>query len=131
MQDLDNLKDFISNKHPHVVSVSATSREALSIIEDVKEVVTELEQESQMAPISVELIDTELATVFMNSAKAQADFREYPALLKQAVSLARRTQDPLIEFCQLCNPDEDILALKYHSLQVRWKLFIFWFAVSK
>ena len=48
----------------------------------------------------------------------QQEFREYPALLRQAVSLARRLQDPLIEFSQLCNPDEDILALKYHPLQV-------------
>jgi len=44
--------------------------------------------------------------------------REYPALLRQAVSLGRRLQDPLIEFAQLCNADEDILCLHYHPLQV-------------
>lgn len=48
----------------------------------------------------------------------QHDFREYPSLLRQALSLARRLQEPLVEFAQLCNPDEDILSLKYHTLQV-------------
>ena len=48
----------------------------------------------------------------------QQDFREYPPMLRHAISVARRLQDPLIEFCQLCNPDEDILAIKYHPLQV-------------
>jgi len=45
--------------------------------------------------------------------------REYPALLRQAVSLGRRLQDPLLEFAQLCNADDDILCLHYHPLQVR------------
>lgn len=47
-----------------------------------------------------------------------ADFREYPELLRQAVSLARKMQDPLIEYSQLCTADDEILSLRYHSLQV-------------
>lgn len=39
-------------------------------------------------------------------------------MLRQAVSLARRIQDPLIEFAQVCSSDEDILCLKFHPLQV-------------
>ena len=31
--------------------------------------------------------------------------------------LARRMQDPLIEFSQLCGPEKDILCLRYHPLQ--------------
>ena len=50
----------------------------------------------------------------------QHDFREYPSLLRQALSLARRLQEPLVEFAQLCNPDEDIISLKYHTLQVSY-----------
>lgn len=48
----------------------------------------------------------------------QNEFRDYPPVLRHAVSVARRLQDPLIEFASLCNPDEDILCLKYHPLQV-------------
>ncbi|CAN7987050.1 unnamed protein product [Ixodes hexagonus] len=47
----------------------------------------------------------------------QNDFRDYPLLLRQAISLARRMQDPLVEFSQLCTPDEEIFCLKYHPLQ--------------
>ena len=48
----------------------------------------------------------------------QSEFRDYPQLLRQAISLARRMQDPLIEFSQLCTSDEEILCLRYHTLQV-------------
>jgi len=50
----------------------------------------------------------------------QSDFRDYPELLRQAISLARRLQDPLVEFSQLCTTDEEILCLRYHSLQVKF-----------
>ena len=45
-------------------------------------------------------------------------FREHPAVLKQAISVGRRLQDPLVEFSQLCNPENDILCLRYHPMQV-------------
>uniref|UniRef100_A0A670YW18 SPT6 homolog, histone chaperone and transcription elongation factor n=1 Tax=Pseudonaja textilis TaxID=8673 RepID=A0A670YW18_PSETE len=45
------------------------------------------------------------------------EFRDYPPVLRQAVSLARRIQDPLVEFAQVCSPDEDILCLKLHPMQ--------------
>ena len=51
------------------------------------------------------------------SKQAEMEFREFPELLRVAVSLGRRLQDPLLEFSQLCNPDNEILCLKYHPLQ--------------
>ena len=44
-------------------------------------------------------------------------FREYPTVLRQAVSLARRMQDPLIEFAQLTGAEKEIICLRYHPLQ--------------
>ena len=41
------------------------------IIDDIKTVITELEQEQQMAPINVELVDNELAMVYENTQKAE------------------------------------------------------------
>ncbi|XP_071094189.1 transcription elongation factor SPT6-like [Haliotis cracherodii] len=115
--EMEKLKDFISTKKPHVVAVTAESRDALRVIEDIKQLIGDLEQEEQMAPISVELMDNELAMVYEASNKSQAEFREYPPVLRHAVSVARRLQDPLVEFAQLCNADEDILCLKYHPQQ--------------
>ena len=63
------------------------------------------------------MMNDNLSKVYANSSYAESDFREYPAVLRQAVSLARRVQDPLVEFAQLCGPDKEILCLRYHPLQ--------------
>lgn len=62
-------------------------------------------------------MENELAKVYMNSKRAEADFADFPATLRQAISLARRLRDPLPEFCQLYTPDQEILCLSYHPLQ--------------
>ena len=59
----------------------------------------------------------EKAKVFVNINKAGVDFRDYPDVLKEAISIGRRIQDPLLEFSQLCGPENDILCLRYHPMQ--------------
>lgn len=115
--DLLAIRNFINTKKPHVVCIGGESREALMIAEDVKGVIADLVESEQFPMINVEIIDNELAKVYANSNKGVADFREYPELLRQAVSLARKLQDPLIEYSQLCTADEEILSLRYHPLQ--------------
>lgn len=115
--DLSALKNFLSQKRPHVVVIGGESREAHMIAEDVKGIVNELSTSDHFPVIGVEILDNELAKVYANTNKGMADFREYPELLRQAVSLARKMQDPLIEFSQLCTPENDLLSLRYHSLQ--------------
>ncbi|XP_022665863.1 transcription elongation factor SPT6-like isoform X3 [Varroa destructor] len=116
-RDMEKLKRFLADKKPHCVVISAESREALSVKEDVEQAIRELSEEEQFPPLQVMLLDNELAMVYATSKRAEQDFAQYPPLLKQAVSLARRMQDPLIEFSQLCGHDEEILCLKYHPLQ--------------
>lgn len=115
--DLLAIRNFINTKKPHVVCIGGESREALMIAEDVKGVIADLVEAEQFPMINVEIIDNELAKVYANSNKGMSDFREYPELLRQAVSLARKLQDPLIEYSQLCTPDEELLSLRYHPLQ--------------
>lgn len=117
LMDLRNLKEFILNKRPHVVVIGGESREAQMIQSDIQEIIKELMEEEQFPNISVEIIDNELAKIYANSQKGASDFKEYPTLLKQAVSLCRKIQDPLLEYSQLCGPDEEIMCLRYHSLQ--------------
>uniref|UniRef100_U3I284 Transcription elongation factor SPT6 n=1 Tax=Anas platyrhynchos platyrhynchos TaxID=8840 RepID=U3I284_ANAPP len=116
-QDIETLKKFLLNKKPHVVTIAGENRDAQMLMEDVKRIVHELDQGQQLSSIGVELVDNELAILYMNSKKSENEFRDYPPLLRQAVSLARRIQDPLIEFAQVCSSDEDILCLKLHPLQ--------------
>ncbi|XP_025986196.2 LOW QUALITY PROTEIN: transcription elongation factor SPT6 [Solenopsis invicta] len=115
--DLLALKNFIATKKPHVVVVAGESREAMMIAADIKECITHLSEEEQFPNIQVEICDNELAKIYSNSNKGISEFRDYPELLRQAISLARRMQDPLVEFSQLCTADEEILCLKYHNLQ--------------
>uniref|UniRef100_A0A8C9VVV6 SPT6 homolog, histone chaperone and transcription elongation factor n=1 Tax=Scleropages formosus TaxID=113540 RepID=A0A8C9VVV6_SCLFO len=118
MEEDDDLMDATQGKGIRVLGVAfASSRDAHMIIEDIKRTVSELEQESSLPAIGVELVDNELATLYMNSKKSEADFRDYPPLLRQAVSVARKIQDPLVEYAQVCSSDEDILCLKLHPLQ--------------
>lgn len=115
--DLQAITEFIRNKKPHVIVVGGESREALMVQKDFQECVKTLVDEDQFPEIQVEIMDNELAKIYANSNKGTADFREYPVVLRQAISLARRMQDPLVEFSQLCNADEEILCLRYHMLQ--------------
>uniref|UniRef100_A0A8C5F9L4 SPT6 homolog, histone chaperone and transcription elongation factor n=1 Tax=Gadus morhua TaxID=8049 RepID=A0A8C5F9L4_GADMO len=117
LHDLETLKKFLNNKKPHIIAVAGENRDAQLVIEDFKRTVSELEQESSFPSIAVELVDNELAILYMNSKKSEADFRDYPPLLRQAVSVARKIQDPLVEYSQVCSSDEDILCLKLHPLQ--------------
>ena len=87
------------------------------IVFKVMDVIKELEEEEQFPSIKVNLMNDNLSKVFANSKRAEQDFREFPNVLRQAISLARRMQDPLIEFTQLCGPENEILALRYHPLQ--------------
>lgn len=88
------------------------------VFDDLKAAVADLEADGQIShQVDVELVNNELAKVYMDSKRAQTDFPDYPLLLRQAISVARRLLDPLLEFSQLCNQDDEILCMKFHPLQ--------------
>ena len=95
------LKDFIKQRRPHCIVIGVADRAAMHIKRDIETVVKELMDEEQFPNIKVTLMNDNLAKVYSNSKRAEQDFREFPSVLRQAVSLARRMQDPLTEFCQL------------------------------
>ncbi|KAK0178826.1 hypothetical protein PV327_007674 [Microctonus hyperodae] len=115
--DLLAIKNFISTKKPHVIVIGGESREALMISSDIKECLVALAEDEQFPMLQVEILDNDLAKIYANSNKGISEFRDYPELLREAISLARRLQDPLVEFSQLCTPDDEILCLKYHAQQ--------------
>lgn len=115
--DLESLAEFMRNKKPHVIAIGGESRESLNIQVDLRELVAQLVEDDKYPEINVEIVDNDLAKIYANSKKGEADFREYPLLLRQAISVARRLRDPLVEYSQLCSADEEILCLRYHTLQ--------------
>ena len=68
---METLKQFILKKHPHVITIATGCRDSLTILEDIKLSIQELEQENQMPPINVELVDHEVAEIFEKSPRAE------------------------------------------------------------
>ena len=85
-----------------MIAVSGESREATMLIEDLKLLVAKLVEDESWPNINIELIDNNLAKVFSNSTRAEAEFREYPALLREAISIARCVQVLHFSFFQHC-----------------------------
>ncbi|KAK4315769.1 hypothetical protein Pmani_013007 [Petrolisthes manimaculis] len=115
--DIRRMQDFIFRRKPHMVAISGESRESLMVKEDLIQILKDLEEQEQFPKINAEIIENELSSIYAMSKKGESDFIDYPPLLRQAISIGRRVQDPLIEFSQLCNPDEELLNLKFHPLQ--------------
>lgn len=116
-KEMEVLKNFILKHRPHVVAVTAQCREALNVAEDIRRCIMDLEQQQQMSPIHVEIVDGEVARIFEASPRSEAEFREYPPLLRHAISVGRRLQDPLIEFASLCDGEGELECLKLNPLQ--------------
>lgn len=117
-KDMEKLKSFIIKHQPRVVAVAAESRESTTVVEDITRALQELEQEQSMSQIYVELVDGEAARIYQDSPRAVNDFPEYPSLLRHAISIARRLQDPLEEFTNLLSEsEEELLCLRFHPLQ--------------
>ena len=68
---MEVLKNFILKHRPHVVAVTAQCREALSVVEDIRRCIIDLEQQQQMSPIHVEIVDGEVATIFEASPRSE------------------------------------------------------------
>lgn len=115
--DILAITNFIRNKKPHVIVIGGESFRALNLQQDFRDIVQNLVDEDQFPNISIEILNNDLAKVYANSKRALLEFREYPEMLRIAISIARRLQDPLIEYSQLCSADEEILCLRYHTLQ--------------
>ncbi|EFX73665.1 hypothetical protein DAPPUDRAFT_57945, partial [Daphnia pulex] len=116
-KNLKMLKNFISSEKPHAIAVSAKSREAITLVEYLRAMISELVKDENWPTINVELVDNSLAKVFAKSTQAESEFPQRPLLLREAISIARQLQDPLVEYSQLFNADEDILELEFHSMQ--------------
>ena len=117
-EDMVALRKFIKHKRPHVIAVAAEDMDARSVMRDVQGILQDLKEQDEFPDaLEVILVDNNLAKVYANTPKARLDFRDYPDVLVQAISVARRLQDPLVEFSQLCGPEKDILCLRFHPMQ--------------
>jgi transcription elongation factor SPT6 len=117
-KEIEILTMFIRNKRPHGIAICTDDRNATTVARDLEDLIHQMTaDDASFPPIKVILVDNNLAKVYANTNKSNTDFRDHPPVLKQAISVGRRLQDPLVEFSQLCNPENDILCLRYHTHQ--------------
>lgn len=114
------VKSLIATKKPHVIAIAGESIDALMIAEEFEKMIASLMEEKNFPKINVEIVDNKAAIVYSNSRRGIDEFPSYPTVLRQAISIARRLQDPLNELSQLMciNDQRDVmLRLKLHALQ--------------
>ncbi|VDN09930.1 unnamed protein product, partial [Dibothriocephalus latus] len=117
-QDIRRLSSFISHHRPQAVVIGCNSRHALTLRQEIQQLIEDLPSESRLSRLNIELMDTELAIVYAQSSQASSDLPStYSNVLKQAISLGRKLQDPLAEFAQLFNTDAEILGVRWHPIQ--------------
>ena len=66
-EDLEKLKNFIMKKEPHVIAVSAESRDSVSLVQEIQEVLREIFQENNLPPAPVELVLPHVPRLFSKS----------------------------------------------------------------
>lgn len=116
-KDRVKFKQFIINKKPHVVALAAETIQTKYICQHLAQILDELREHDGLPLIPIEIVDNELSNVYMNLKSTSEEFPEFPPLLLQAISNARKLNDPLSEYAKLCNADHDILCIRFHSLQ--------------
>lgn len=116
-KDRVKFKQFMMNKKPHAIALAAETIQTKYICQDLAQILDELREHDGLPMISIEIIDNEMSNIYMNLKRATDEFPEFPPLLLQAISNARKLSDPLSEYAKLCTQDDDILCIRFHSLQ--------------
>lgn len=116
-KDRVKFKQFMINRKPHAVALAAETIQTKYICQDLAQILDELREHDGLPLIPIEIVDNGLSNVYMNLKRASDEFPEFPPLLLQAISNARKLNDPLSEYSKLCNSDDDILCIRFHTLQ--------------
>lgn len=112
IEDMKKLEEFISDKRPKVIVVSAENKDAMIVQDDVSELAKKVAN-----GVNVELLDNQVAKLVESSKICQTELSgNLPPLVRQGIALARYIQDPMLCLSQLCNIDRDILGLKLHPM---------------
>lgn len=117
MADHDSLVQFVKRHKVDLIVISGWSINTKTrLFEDVSRIMAD----RMRGGIQVQLIDDDVARIYMDSKRAIKEFPEKfvrSSLVRYCVSIARRAQDPTMEIAGLCNLDDDIKLLRLHPLQ--------------
>ena len=99
---MEVLKKFILKHRPHVVAVTAHSREAQNVVEDIRYCISDLEQQQQMSPIHVELVDGEVAKIYEASPRSEVFHCNFAVSSCLHIMHICPCQILMVEICHVC-----------------------------
>eukprot|EP01119_Soliformovum_irregulare_P007094 TRINITY_DN1949_c0_g1_i1.p1 TRINITY_DN1949_c0_g1~~TRINITY_DN1949_c0_g1_i1.p1 ORF type:complete len:1550 (+),score=544.67 TRINITY_DN1949_c0_g1_i1:1495-6144(+) len=115
--DIKKLREFVEEHRPHCIAIGA-HLEATRLYDEVQRIVEDVRKSSRRSPnIHVAYVDTEIPRIFASSQRALKMHPDFPPLLRQAISIGRLLQDPLMEMAGLCSNVKEITSLHLHPLQ--------------
>ncbi|KAL0092952.1 SH2 domain-containing protein [Phycomyces blakesleeanus] len=111
-----DMMDFIRSRKPNVVGVAGYNAETRRLIKHMQTMVSEINQQRDSITGATDLVvvDDEAARLYKNSKRAQEEFADFPEVMRYCIALARRLQNPVLEYVGL---GRDLLAIPHHQLQ--------------
>ena len=93
------------------------SRDGPSIGPVLEQIINDLEKQPPRIVPAVHWVDGRIAQVFRNTKTARAEFAEFSAPLRQAISLGRSVLDPLAEWSRLWDEKRSVTFVPLHRFQ--------------
>jgi len=118
-QDELRLAEFLAQHRPQVVGIGALRNklDTRLLFETIFASVEGLYQQDTLGHTDVHYVPGDAAELYGNGVEGSDEFPDFPALLRTAISVGRRLQDPLAELVRLVNDGEDLAALPLHPVQ--------------
>ncbi|RCI00227.1 Transcription elongation factor spt6, partial [Rhizopus stolonifer] len=109
--------DFIKSKKANVLGIAGYNAEIRRVIKHMQVMLAEINQsseESGFSKMDMVIVDDETARLYKSSRRGREEFPEHTEAMRYCISLARRLQNPVMEYTAL---NRDLLAIHHHELQ--------------
>ena len=114
------LENFIKKHMPHVIVVAPKNIRSQSLKIELNNIREQIYEAAGVEKPFVMWGNLKVARIFAKSEISQRYLRDYPELVKEAISMARYIQNPLVETLNLWDDDLDknlLLYLSFHPQQ--------------
>jgi transcription elongation factor SPT6 len=119
-KDIEMFVEVLRRRKPDVIGISGFSAETRKLYKDLQEIIAQHKifgpsyddenNNEQMDPLEVVMVNDEVARLFWKSPRAATEFPKYPELTRYCIALARYLQNPLAEYASL---GKDIVSIPF------------------
>jgi transcription elongation factor SPT6 len=130
LDDLNRLLELIRDERPGAIVIGGFSLSTrVRLVPEITKLVSERLNEyddhdyksrrrgGRVPPPEVVMVEDDVARLAMSSKRYEKEFPDFPPLVKYCISLARKVQNPCLEYAGLFNMDEEYKLLRIHPHQ--------------